>query len=257
MAEENALLKSIVLRDLQEQARRQQARKLLEEELEKLQVKSATLLDQLGNLAAAEPTLNAREKKVAGVPAGALAAAPSDFTIVKPMPESDLPADLVARADEANKLSQNRRFEEARTIYEEIARKAPQSYLAAVNLGIAQRQLGNYEQAIAAFRRALELKDGDPFALTNLGTAEYRAGNLTEAVKILQKAVEVDEESYLAHYILGMALNDKGDREGAREEVRKTLAIKPDYVPAMELAGDLEGDFGAASAEKSTPQATQ
>jgi tetratricopeptide (TPR) repeat protein len=250
MADENALLKSIILRELQDQAKRQQARKLVEEELEKLQVRSTTLLDKVAALGAAETVLSPREKKIANVPSTAIAADQSDFTVVKPMPESDLPPELVARAAQANELSQKRKFDEARGIYEEIAKKAPQSYLAAVNLGIAQRQMGDYEQAITAFRRALELKSGDPFALTNLGTAEYRAGNLTEAVDVLQKAVAADEESYLAHYLLGMALNDRGDREGARREIKKSLAIKPDYVPAVELGGELEEDFGENSTAK-------
>jgi tetratricopeptide (TPR) repeat protein len=249
IADENTLLKSIILRELQDQAKRQQARKLVEEELEKLQVRSTTLLDKMASLGAAETALSPKEKKVANVPA-AMLADQSDFTVVKPMPESDLPPELVARAAQANELSQKRKFDEARGIYEEIAKKAPQSYLAAVNLGIAQRQMGDYEQAITAFRRALELKSGDPFALTNLGTAEYRAGNLTEAVGVLQKAVAADEESYLAHYLLGMALNDRGDREGARREVKKSLAIKPDYVPAVELGGELDEDFG----ENPTPK---
>ncbi|MGH8047999.1 MAG: tetratricopeptide repeat protein, partial [Chthoniobacterales bacterium] len=254
IADENALLKSIVLRELQEQAKRQQARKLVEEELEKLQIRSTTLLDKIGALGATEAVLSPKEKKLVNVSAAVVAADQSDFTVVKPMPESDLPPELVARAAEANDLSQKRRFDEARGIYEEIAQKAPKSYLAAVNLGIAQRQLGNYEQAITAFRRALALKRDDSFALTNLGTVEYRSGNLPEAISVLQQAVAADAESYLAHYLLGMALNDKGDHEGARREVKKSLTIKPDYVPAVELAGELGEDSDEIPAPKSAPQ---
>lgn len=252
IADENTLLRSIVLRELQEQARRQQARKLVEEELEKLQIKSETLLGNLDALASAETALSPAEKKAVSVPEAIEGSDQSDFTIVKSTPESDLPPDLVARAAEANQLSQEHRYDEARGIYEEIARKAPQSYRAAVNLGIAQRQLGDYERAITAFERALELKTGDPFILTNLGTAEYRAGNLTKAVETLQKAISADEENFFAHYLLGAALKDKGDHDGARREVRKSLSIKPDYAPAVTLAGELGEDFGAISAEKST-----
>jgi hypothetical protein len=253
MADENALLKSLVLRQLQEQARRQQARKLVAEELEKLQVRSTSLLQKLDALGAAEAALSPKEKKLVDLPLPQIASDQSDFTVVKSSPDSDLPPELVKRAAEANELSQKRQFDQARGIYEEIAKKAPQSYLAAVNLGIAQRQIGDYKQASAAFRRALELKSGDPFALTNLGTVEYRAGNLEEAVSVLQKAVAADGDNYLAHYLLGVALNDRGDRDGARREVKKSLVIKADYIPAMELAGELEEESSEPQPKKTTP----
>jgi Flp pilus assembly protein TadD len=205
-------------------------------------------------MAGAETALTPQEKKLFDRP---MATAPghSDFAleVVKKMPESDLPPELVERAAEANELSQKRQFAEARGIYAEIASKAPQSYLASVNLGIAERQLGNYPQAITAFRRALELKPDDSFALTNLGTVEYRAGNLEDAVKSLQQAVAVDAESYLSRYLLGMALNDRGDHDGARREVRKSLELKPDYAPAMELLGELDEDSGENLPTNPTP----
>ncbi len=237
MADENALLKSLVTRQLKEQAKRQQARKLVEEEIEKLQIRSTSLLDKLNALAGEEATLTPKEKKLVDQPVASSGEHP-DFSleVVKKTPESDLPPDLIARASEANEFAQNRQFSKAKDIYAEIAQKAPQSFLAAVNLGIAQRQLGDYPQAIAAFKRALELKRGDPFALTNLGTVQYRNGDLADAAKILQQAVAVDSESYLAHYLLALTLNDQGDHEGALREVRRSLELKPDYAPALQLA---------------------
>ncbi len=254
MADENALLKSLVTRQLQEQAKRQQARKLVTEEMEKLQVRSTTLLSRLDAMAAAETSLTPQERKLVErrvVPT----TGPSDFSleVVKKMPESDLPPELVAKAAQANELSQKRQFAEARGIYEEVAKNAPQSYLAAVNLGIAERQLGNYPQAIAAFRRALEIKQDDPFALTNLGTVEYRAGNLQDAVRVLKQAVAVDAESYLAHYLLGMALNDLGEQAEALSEVRKSLDLKPDYAPAKELFVEIGEGSRGVSAPTATP----
>lgn len=257
MADENALLKSLVLRQLQEQARRQQARKLVAEEMEKLQVRSTALLTRLDEMAGAETTLTPQEKKLIEQPR-ASASGRSDFSleVVKKMPESDLPPELVEKAAQANELSQKRQFAEARGIYEEIAKKAPQSYLAAVNLGIAERQLGNYPQAITAFRRALELKPDDSFALTNLGTVEYRAGNIADAVQVLRQAVSVDEGSYLAHYLLGMALNEQGDREAARREVRKSLEFKPDYIPARELSSEIDEESAENSSSNASPVAS-
>jgi Flp pilus assembly protein TadD len=68
---------------------------------------------------------------------------------------------------------------------------------------------------------------------------QYRNGDLAEAAKILRQAVAVDSESYLGHYLLGMTLNDQGDREGARREVQRSLELKSDYAPAVQLDGEL------------------
>ena len=255
MARENALLKSLVSRELEEQAKRQQARKLVEEEMEKLQVRSTTLLGKLDAMAGSEVTLTPEERKL--LPQAAATLAPrSDFVFVVPQkkPDSDLPADLVARAQEANTLSQQSRFDEARVIYEEIARKAPQSYFAAVNLGIVQRQLGDYAQAAITFQRALELKPGDAYLLTNLGSAQYRGGDLAAAIATLRKAIAADDSNYLAHYLLGTALNDSGEREAARREIERTLAIKPDYLPAAQLSSELDkADLSSAKTSGAAP----
>ena len=262
MADENALLKSLVTRQLQDQAKRQQARKLVEEEMEKLQIRSGDLLGKLNAMAGGETKLTPQEKKLfdPSLTAGS-GVADFSFEVVKETPksaESDLPPELITRASEANELAQKRRFAEARDIYAEIAKKAPDSYLAAVNLGIAQRQLEDYPHAIAAFQRALELKSGDPFALTNLGTAEYRNGDINEAVSTLQKAVAADSDSYVAHYLLGMALNDQGDRAGALRELQLSLGLKPDYLPAVQLERELRTSSSSAAPPVSqSPQAPQ
>lgn len=258
MAGENALLKSIVTRQLKEQVKRQQARKLVEEEMEKLQIRSSSLLEKLDTMAGSEASLTSAEKKLVD-PHIVAAGGHSDFAleVVKKTPESDLPPDLVARASQANELAQKRQFSEAKDIYAEIAKKAPQSYLAAVNLGIAQRQLGDYPQAIDAFKRALELKHDDPFALTNLGVVQYRNGDLAAAAKVLKQAVTADSGSYLAHYLLGMTLNDQGDHAGARREVQQSLDLKPDYAPAMELSGELGGASLDSTSSKASAKATQ
>jgi len=257
MKDENALLKSLVARQLKEQAKRQQARKLVEEEMEKLQVRSQTLVDRLNTMAAADAPLTPQEKKLVD-PVVIPSAGSSDFNleVTKKMPESDLPPELVAKASQANELSQKRQFAEAREIYAEIAQKAPNSYLASVNLGIAERQLGDYPKSITAFQRALELKPDDAFALTNLGTVQYRNNDLPDAAKTLQKAVEVDSESYLAHYLLGMALHDQGDRAGAQKEVQRSLELKADYAPAKELDASLRGESTPAPAPAATPAST-
>jgi len=248
---ENALLKSLVTRQLEEQVKRQEARKLVQEEMEKLQLRSTSLGEKLQTLANAETPLTPQERKIFGGPA-LPSVGGTDFTMAVPRKatKSDLPPELVNRAKEANDLSHQQRFADAKDIYADIQQKAPNSYIAAVNLGIAQRHLGDYAKAIEAFQHALDLQPGDAFALTNLGDAEYRNGQVSAAVGVLKKAVDADSQSYFAHYLLGLALRDNGDADGARREVQQALSLKPDYVPAARLEGELNQADSSTAAPK-------
>lgn len=253
MAEENALLKSLVARQLGEQAKRQQARRLVQEQMEKLQIRSNALVEKLDALAAAEIELSPKEKRLFDRPvAGAGNNVDLSLSLTKKEPESDLPEELRDRAKEANELSNKSRFAEARAIYQEIADQAPQSYIAAINLGITARQLGENAAALAAFRRALEIRPEDPYALTNLGKTELNDGNIDAAVKTLRKAVNADSASHYGHYLLATALHQDGAAEEARREVERALEINPGYLPAVQLRAELEN-----SAEKMPSSAAE
>jgi tetratricopeptide (TPR) repeat protein len=219
--------------------------------MEKLQIRSTALLEKLNALGSAEAELTPREKRLFDRPvAGAGNSVNFSLSITKKEPESDLPEDLRERAKAANELSSKNQFKDARAIYEEIAQKAPQSYIAAINLGITERQLGENAAAIAAFRRALEIRPNDAYALTNLGKTELNAGDLDAAVKTLRKAVNTDAESHYGHYLLAMALRENGASGEARQEVDRALALEPGYLPAAQLKAELDD-----SAEKTAPSA--
>ena len=203
IAKENELLKEIVTRQIRDQAKRQQARQLVQEEMEKLEVRSSAVIDQLTALAEAETDLSEQEQRLVSGPedaARAQAQAGSvkgpDFSMVvekevddeaEPTadgtvaaagePENDLPENLVPRAGEAFARLNEGDFQDAATIYREIAAKAPDSYFAAVSLGVAELGLGELDNAVAAFRRALELRPNDPYAEAKLEVAELRAAH--------------------------------------------------------------------------------
>ncbi len=240
MAQENALLKSLVVRQINEQAKRQQTRRLVQEEMEKLQVRSSALVEKLNALGAAETTLTPAEKRLFDQPvAGSGNGVDFSLSITKQEPASDLPAALLARAKEANELSNKNRFSEARAIYEDIALKAPQSYIAVINLGITDRQLGDNVKAIAAFKRALEIRPEDAYALTNLGKTELNNGDVSAAIDTLRKAVEADPANHYVHYLLAMALRKNGDPVEASKEVTRTLELSPGYLPGAQLRDEL------------------
>jgi tetratricopeptide (TPR) repeat protein len=80
-------------------------------------------------------------------------------------------------------------------------------------------------------KRALEL---DPLSLiinANLGLAYIHVHRFDEAIAQFRKTVEMDGEFYYARYNLALALELKGLIPEATAEYRKTISISDDPVP--------------------------
>ncbi len=244
IAQENDLLKSIVNRQIRDQAKRQQARQLVEEEMEKLQVRSSTLIERLDALGEAETPLTAKEERLVRGPAeitsdSVATAGGLDFSmaIFKPSPgeapsESDLPTELTDRAAAADARLASGDYAGAASIYDQLAAEAPDSYSAAVNLGIAELGGKRPREAIAAFDKAIAQRPGDSFATLQLGAAQLAAGDFDSARETLEQVVGQRPDSYEAHYGLGRVLQEQGEVDGAMTEMKKAIDLDPGRAQA-------------------------
>ncbi len=88
------------------------------------------------------------------------------------------------------------------------------------------------DEAIACYRRALELKPDHIEALNNLGNALKAGGKLGEAIACYRRALELKPDFADAHNNLGNALRDGGDLDEALACYRRALELKPDYAAA-------------------------
>ena len=98
------------------------------------------------------------------------------------------------------------------------------------NLGIALAGRGQVDEAIAHYRKALEIKPDDVEAHYNLGIALAGRGQVDEAIAHFRKALEIKPDFAEAHNNLGIALAGRGQIDEAIAHYRKALEIKPDYV---------------------------
>ena len=80
---------------------------------------------------------------------------------------------------------------------------------------------GQEEEAIAEWKKALQLNPQDPFANNNLGTHLLKRGQLDEAIPYFQKAVQAKPEYADAQNNLGIALMQLGKLEEASLHLRK------------------------------------
>ena len=112
------------------------------------------------------------------------------------------------------------------------------------NLGLAFKAQGKLDEAVACCRRALELKPDYAEAHNNLGLAFKAQGKLDEAVACCRRALELKPDYVEAHNNLGAALKQQGKLDEAVACYRRALEMKPDYAKACYNLGVAFNDQG-------------
>lgn len=104
-------------------------------------------------------------------------------------------SDPVALYDQADKLKDEGKLEEAVAKYEESLAADPGYSLAHSALAIACQKLGRHEDAINHARRVCELEPHDPFSFTALSVTYQRAFAGTQNMQYIRMAEDAMEQS--------------------------------------------------------------
>ncbi|MEE8104041.1 MAG: tetratricopeptide repeat protein [Planctomycetota bacterium] len=106
--------------------------------------------------------------------------------------------------------------------------KAPEDTIVALDLGAMLRRLHRYDEARAAYRRALEEFPDDPDVLNDLAILEDGAGNRAEAVRLWNSVLVEDDENLNALENLCTAAWEAGDTDRLADLVAKGLQVAID-----------------------------
>ncbi len=103
---------------------------------------------------------------------------------------------------------------------------------AILSLGHALRRTNRLEEALAAYRRAIELDPARPQAHCGAGQVSARMGDDEGALPPLREALRLEPRYGAAHYSLGQCLRKLGRMEEAREAL-KLAELYRDDEPAV------------------------
>jgi DNA-binding transcriptional MerR regulator len=99
--------------------------------------------------------------------------------------------------------------------------------------GLALEETGApVEDAIAAYRKAIDSNPKASGALVNLGTIAFRMRRLKEAADYYARATEADPQYPLAHFNLGNLCDEQGNFEAARKHYLDAIRLSPRYADA-------------------------
>ncbi len=94
-----------------------------------------------------------------------------------------------------------------------------------VNLGAELRDGHKLEDAIAAYRKAIQIDFRNTEAYQGLGSALYDQKRLEEAIAVYRRAIQIDADNAQAYCGLGNALLDQKRPEAAIAAYRKALSL--------------------------------
>jgi Flp pilus assembly protein TadD len=266
LARENELLRNIVVRERQEEARRDETRKLVVAELDRLKIRSETLNRHIEFLAQPVTKLSGEELALLRQPvvsvsdqraglfkasfvfekradlnsistakadANARSSGESDGKINRPDPsKTDVPPKIQALVRAARKNVQQGNYRAAEKQYQQILAEDPNNLDALSNLGVVYVRGGNLRSAESTLKKAVAIAPDNDFLLTTLGIVQYRQSKFDDAIAELTKAIAINPNSATAHNYLGIAASQKGRQQEAEKEIFQALANNPDDADA-------------------------
>jgi Flp pilus assembly protein TadD len=112
------------------------------------------------------------------------------------------------------------------------------------NLGVALQELGQFDEAIEHYEKALSINPDNTELLISLGFIYQDLGELDEAIEHYEKALSINPDNVRALNNLGVILRDLNQVDDAIKYYKKALAIKPDYAAVYYNLGFIYQDLG-------------
>ena len=119
-------------------------------------------------------------------------------------------------------------LDEAVAAFKEAIELEPNFVEAHYNLGLTYADQEEYELALAEQQEAIDLAPDLAEAHNGLGMAYYGLGQVDEAIAAYQQAVELDPDLSDAHFNLGHAYSDLGQHGQALAAYREAAQLEPD-----------------------------
>ena len=127
-----------------------------------------------------------------------------------------------------NELFHQNMLDEAVAFYRRALELQPDFVRGYNNLGMALRRQGKFEEAIDQYRTAIRIKPGYGFGFVNLGVALKQLGRLDDAIQAYHRAIEINPNDPDGYNNLCAAYRRKGMFEHAVDQYKRAIDLNPD-----------------------------
>lgn len=247
LTKENELLRNIVVRERQEEARREQAKKLMLAEFDKLQIRSETLTKQVELLAQPVTKLSPEELALLRQPVVAIsdsnpAALKASFSVPKQAPPVKVENADPNEKQEAPAPKPSAAAKQQQQVADSSVQTMPKPAVPDELIPVARQAKANFDEgkyraAEKEYQEILAKAPNNLYALSNLGVVYFRTGKLKAAELTLKKAVAADPKDEFSHRTLGIVYYAESKFDDAVTELTRALAINPKSYVAHNYLG--------------------
>ncbi len=249
LVKENQMLRGIVIRERQEEARREQAKKLMLAEFDKLKIKSDVLDQQIHLLAEPITKLSDEELALLKKPIVAISdnnpgTIKASLTMAKPESSGSItigpPPEAGGQAGEKSSLESvangggNKIGPEVETGFKP---GVPNDLMPLAREAKASFDHGKFKDAEKEYQQILAKSPNNLYSLSNLGVVFFRNGKLKAAELTLKKAIALAPKDEFTHTTLGIVYYRQSKFDDALSELTKSLAINPKSATAHNYLG--------------------
>ena len=135
-------------------------------------------------------------------------------------------------------------LDEAIQFYYKAISLKPNFAEAYFNMGYALKNQGKLDQAIKAYNKCISIKPDYAQAYNNKGNILKEQGKLEEAIQYYNKTLALNSDHVDAHFNIGNALKIQGKLDEAIKFYNKSISLKPDYADAYYNVGNILRDQG-------------
>ena len=152
--------------------------------------------------------------------------------VIQPPSEATLPPDHPKLPDNHPPLDRAQEL----VALEQLSRSSPENAEYKTRIGNIYYDLGQYQKAIEAYRRSLELRPRDPHVETDMATCFHLLGQYGQALEILNNVLRYSPYFSQALFNKGIILHaGKNDIKGAIAVWEELLRVDPNFPQKADL----------------------
>ena len=147
--------------------------------------------------------------------------------------------DVIELLERATLLHRSGKLEEARRLYLEASKVAPQAAEPWHRLGLIAQATGGLDDAARLLGKAIELDQSQPLYFFGLGVVLQDQKKMGAAAESFRRALALDPRLAPAHNHLGLVLRDEQRYDEALQCFREAVRHQPGYARAFNNLGSL------------------
>ncbi len=138
---------------------------------------------------------------------------------------------------EADKALKDGKYEKSIILHEFFLKDNPGNGLAMYHMGYSYGQLGDHENEVKCYEKAIGLGFYGSSIFFNLGMVYGEMERFEDSVRIFKKAMEVEPDSAENHFGLALAYQKMGSYDLAEEEFKRAIKLDPGNVDSIYFLG--------------------